>query len=165
MLRAPPVLLILFTVCGLLVSTPSRAQDPDAGPVVQSRGFRLEQNTPNPANPGTTIPFILEESLFREGEPRMVVVSMRIVNMFRQLVAVPKAYGYPRGNLPITSLPYTEPGRKLATWDGRDQNGRRVPSGLYYCELTVGDQVAVARIVVVSPRRRNRFFPFLRRGD
>ncbi|HEX5725469.1 MAG TPA: hypothetical protein VFX98_08380 [Longimicrobiaceae bacterium] len=132
--------------------------------MVPSRGFRLEQNYPNPANPGTFIPFYLEENLFREGEPREV--SMRIVNMFRQMVAVPKAVGHPRGkNVVVTNLRYTEPGKKVAYWDGRDHRGRPVPSGLYYCELIVGEQVAVVRIMVTRPRARSRFLPFLRRRN
>jgi len=167
MLRAPPVLLILLVVYGFLSPPGTRAQDStnQGQPAVPSRGFRLEQNYPNPANPGTFIPFYLEESLFENGESR--IVSIRIVNIFRQLVAIPKAVGHPRGrNVLVNNLPYTEPGRKQAEWDGRDLNGRRVPTGVYYCELVVDGQTDYIRILVTSPRRRPRFpFPFFRRGD
>lgn len=168
MLRAPPVLLLLLltALCGLARAPAARAQEPDdtvTVPVVPSRGFHLEQNYQNP--PGTHfIPFYLEDGLFRNGETR--VVSMRIVNMFRQPVAVPKAIGHPAGkDVAVTNLRYTEPGKKVAVWDGRDTRGRRVPSGLYYCELVVGDQIAVTRILVTSPRKRSRFFPFFRRRN
>lgn len=167
MLRAPPVLLLLLLViCGALFPPGARAQDPDERlPAVPSKGYRLEQNYPNPANPETYIPFYLEESLFRDGESR--VVTIRILNLFRQLVAVPKAVGHPRGRVPVQNLRYTEPGRKQAYWDGNDLNGRRVPSGLYFCELTIGDQrdPDYIRILVTSPRRRSRFFPFFRRRN
>ena len=166
MLRAPPVLLLVLALCALAAPPGARAQEPDttAAQRLPQRGFRLEQNYPNPANPDMYIPFYLEESLFRDGEAR--VVSIRIVNLFRQLVAVPKAVGHPRGrDVPVTALRYTEPGRKVAYWDGRDLQGNRAPSGLYYVELTIGDDIAVTRIIVTAPRRRNRLFPFFRRND
>ena len=166
MLRAPPVLLLLSClIIGGLSPPGVRAQGEPAPAVVQSRGFRLEQNYPNPANPETYIPFYMEENLFAEGATG--VVSMRVVNMLGQLVAVPRAVGHPRGsNVPVLNLRYTEPGRKVAFWDGRDLNGRRVASGVYFCVLQVGEQVDYSRIIVTAPRRRSRFFPpFFRRGD
>ncbi|HEU4885077.1 MAG TPA: hypothetical protein VFT45_22645 [Longimicrobium sp.] len=161
MLRAPTVLLLLWLVCGCLF--PSRAGAQGSG--TQSRGFRLEQNYPNPAHPDTYIPFVLEASLFEGGEPP--VVSIRIINMFNHEIAVPKAVGHPRGpNVPVLNLRYTEPGRKVAYWDGRDMTGKRVPTATYYIVLQVGDQVEYARFSVSAPRRRSRLLPFFRRrGD
>lgn len=166
MLRAPPVLLLLLVIHGFLSPPSARAQDP--GPthaVVASKGFRLEQNYPNPANPDTYIPFYLEEGLFANGDSR--VVSIRIVNMLRQLVAIPRAVGHPRGkDVPVNNLRYTEPGRKVAYWDGRDLEGRRVASGVYYCELVVDGRSDYIRFFVTQPRRRRPFpLPFIHRGD
>jgi len=161
MLRAPPVLLLLLALLGLGPPAALRAQDPDErAPVVPSKGYRLEQNYPNPPNPDTYIPFTLEESLFKDGEPR--VVTIRIVNMFRQLIAIPRAVGHPRGsNVRVQGLRYTEPGRKIAYWDGRDLNGKRAPSGVYYCELVIGDyrEPELIRIFVASPAKRSRLIP------
>ncbi len=165
MLRAPPVLLVLLVICGFHLPQGLRAQDtvPDPPVVLPSKGFRLEQNYPNPASSETYIPFYLEESLFANGESR--VVSIRIMNIFRQLVAVPKAVGHPRGkDVLVRELRYTEPGRKVAVWDGKDMNGRPAPSGLYYCELVVDGRSDFIRIMVTQPRRRGRF-PFFRRND
>jgi hypothetical protein len=167
MRRAPPVLLLLLlAIYGSLSPPRASAQDPAAShPVGTQKGFRLEQNYPNPANPDTYIPFYLEESLFAAGDTR--VVSIRIVNILRQLVAIPKAVGLPRGrDVPVNNLRYTEPGRKVAVWDGRDLHGNRVPSGLYYCELVVDGQSDYIRIIVTQPRRRRPFpIPFFRGGD
>ncbi len=158
MLRAPPVLLLLWLVCGCLSPPGAGAQ----GTSSQSRGFRLEQNYPEPANPNTYIPFVLEERI-TSGEPRLVTI--RIVNMFGQLVAIPKAVAHPRGsNVPVLNLRYTEPGRKQAYWDGRDLSGRRVATAVYFVVLQVGDQVEYMRFSVTAPRRRSRIFPFFRRG-
>ncbi len=60
MLRAPPVLLLLLALFGLGIPNALHAQDPDErAPVVPSKGYRLEQNYPNPPNPYTYIPFTL----------------------------------------------------------------------------------------------------------
>ncbi len=160
MLRAPPVLLLLWLVCGWLSPPGAGAQ----GNAAQSRGFRLEQNYPEPANPNTYIPFVLEEKI-TSGEPKLVTI--RIVNMFGQLVAIPRAVGHPRGsNVPVLNLRYTEPGRKQAYWDGRDLSGRRVATAVYFVVLQVGDQVEYMRFSVTAPPRRSRLFPFFRRrGD
>jgi len=160
MVRAPPVLFLLLVIVGLLSPPAARAQDAGQPRAVTPKGFRLEQNYPNPANPETYIPFYLEEGLFENGDAP--VVSIRIMNIFRQLVAIPKAVGLPRGrDVPVNNLRYTEPGRKQAKWDGRDLRGRRVPSGVYYCELVVDGRSDYIRFFVTQPRRRGRFpIPF-----
>lgn len=166
MRRTPAVLLILLVIYGFLSPPGLRAQETQAPlPAQPEKGFRLEQNSPNPVNPETWIPFNLEESLFKDGKPG--VVSIRIYNILRQLVAVPVAVDHPRGrNVRVINLRYTQAGRKLAYWDGRDLNGRRVPSGVYYCELVVNDKNDLIRITVVTPRKRSRFLPpFLRGGS
>jgi hypothetical protein len=40
-----------------------------------------------------------------------------------------------------------EVGRHLAVWDGRDDRGHRVPSGLYFVRLVAGDFTSTQRIV------------------
>jgi hypothetical protein len=165
MVRAPPVLLLLLVIYGLLTPPAARAQVPAPTVATTQKGFRLEQNYPNPANPETYIPFTLEEGLFQNGDAP--VVSIRIMNIFRQLVAIPKAVALPRGrDVPVNNLRYTEPGRKQAKWDGRDLHGRRVPSGVYYCELVVDGRSDFIRFFVTQPRRRGRFpIPFFRGDD
>src|SRR5690606_5317429 len=102
----------------------------------RARGFRLEQNYPNPFKPSTRIPFVLEEEIFEGG--RAATVSIRVYNVLRHLVAIPTTRDHPDGEgLPVDQLPYTEPGRKLAFWDGRDSNGREVAAGIYYLQLVV----------------------------
>lgn len=156
MQRAPAVLLIFLVIYGLLSPPLLRGQQSGEPPPTQaSRGFRLEQNAPNPFDRDTWIPFYLEEPLFDDGETRLV--SIQIFNVLNQLVAVPRAPDHPRGkNLPVAGLPYADPGRKLAYWDGKDSQGRRVPSGVYYCQLVVDDQTQMRKMIVVSPRRKTK---------
>ena len=112
-------------------------------------GFELEQNYPNPFNPETTIPFVLGEELFASGNP--VVVSVRIFNLLGQPVAYPVALSHPAGaGVEMRSLEYTQPGRYEAFWDGTDQSGRQVSSGIYFMQLTVNSQSIAKKMYVLK---------------
>lgn len=114
-----------------------------------ANGFQLEQNYPNPFNPETTIPFTLGEDLFVDGRP--VVVSIRIFNILQQLVAHPIAIGHPSGEgLEVSQLQYTVPGRYEAFWDGYDQSGRQVASGIYFMQLTVNGHSETRKMYVLK---------------
>jgi hypothetical protein len=113
-------------------------------------GFQLGQNYPNPFNPTTKIPFVLSEELFRGGKP--AVVTIRVYNVLRQLVAVPTALDHPSGNAtPVEHLEYVTPGRHVAYWDGLDKDGRKVASGIYFVYMWVNrEKPQVAKIIVAK---------------
>ena len=111
-------------------------------------GFTLGQNYPNPFNPETKIPFELSEGLFVDG--RTAVVSVRIYNVLQQFVATPTALSHPNGQTPLVDLEYITPGRYEAYWDGLDQAGRKVASGIYFVQLTVNGERAVIRMYVTK---------------
>ncbi len=77
------------------------------------RGIALEQNTPNPFNPSTTIHFTLE----RAGD-----VSLRVFDAKGRLVTTLAERSY-------------DAGRHAVTWDGRSGDGRPVASGVYHYVL------------------------------
>lgn len=162
MMRARSVLLILFLLAGSLSPPLLDAQGTSAArsPAEESRGFVLEQNYPDPVNPETWIPFTLHESLF-EGSGQ-AAATIRIVNILSQVVAIPEAIDHPNGRgTRVINLPYLEPGRKIAYWDGRDSAGRPVPSGVYYMQMVVGEEPPQTRkLIVLNPRRRGRIFPW-----
>ncbi len=121
------------------------AQAPDGAP---DSGFALGQNYPNPFNPETRIPFELRESLFADGGT--AVVSVRIYNVLQQFVSTPIALSHPSGQAPLVDLEFVTPGRYEAYWDGLDQSGREVASGIYFVQLTVNGVRAVMRMYVAK---------------
>lgn len=141
----------VLSVLLLLLCVPSvtSAQDSGANPRSgEASGFQLDQNYPNPFNPETTIPFTLTEDLFVDGRPP--VVTIRIFNILAQVVAHPVALGHASGEgVPVDQLEYLQPGRYEAYWDGTDQNGRQVASGIYLMQLTVNGHKPITRKMYV----------------
>mgnify|MGYP001217434478 CR=1 FL=1 len=160
--RTRSVLLILMLLAGSL-SPPANAQELRSSPPVdRGQTFQLEPNYPNPVSSETYIPFTLDSALFQNRDS--VVVSLRIYNYLRQLVAIPLiAEGTGRSRAEIINLAFTEPGRKIAYWDGRSQAGQPVPSGVYYCQLEVRGELEpqTRKIIVLNPRRRPTIIPWL----
>lgn len=132
-------------VVGLVAGAVTAAAQ-DSSPSRPGVGFELEGNYPNPFNPETTIRFALTEELFASGEP--VVVTVRIFNLLSQLVAHPVALAHPAGAIEVRSLEYAQPGRHEAFWDGTDQSGRQVASGIYLLQLTVNGQSGTRKMIV-----------------
>jgi hypothetical protein len=121
----------LNTICGVTTSLSPFAIG--AGSVTAVKDplaptFTLHQNWPNPFNPATTITFDLEDD---------VRVSLRIYDLaghaVRSLVDGPSARGPHR-----------------VAWDGRDDNGRSVASGVYFCKMTAGSFQQVRRMVLIK---------------
>ncbi|MFQ5536927.1 MAG: FlgD immunoglobulin-like domain containing protein [Gemmatimonadota bacterium] len=152
-MRRPPLGRILAALLVLLASfvagTSLSAQEARTAPERQRADFRLNQNYPNPFNPETTIPFDLSEGLFADGRP--VVVTLRIFNLLQQVVAVPVALNHPQGEgVPVLQLEYYQPGRYEAFWDGTDQSGRQVASGIYFMQLTVNGVSKTRKMYVLK---------------
>jgi hypothetical protein len=146
MRRHSCVLFLLLSILGL--TAPASAQEVGSGGK-QDSGFILEQNYPNPFNPETKIPFVLFEDLFVDGKP--VVVSVRIFNVLQQFITAPTALAHPHGEgVPVLELEYTFPGRYEAYWDGRDERGRQVASGVYFVQLTVNGKTQFLRMYVTK---------------
>jgi hypothetical protein len=86
--------------------------------------FRLEQNYPNPFNPATTIPFTVIGSQFMVHSP--VRTTLKIYNVLGQLVRT-------------LVDEEKQPGNYQVIWDGKNQKGNEVSSGIYFYQLRAGD--------------------------
>ena len=100
---------------------------PSASPTPTARTL-LAQNTPNPFNPSTTIRFTLADG----GDTELQVFDVR-GNNIKRLVA---------GSLAA--------GDHSVTWDGTDENGQRVPSGVYFYRLTSGAYEGLQRMLLLK---------------
>ena len=90
--------------------------------------FKLAQNYPNPFNPATMIFF---ES------PKAGAITLAIYNLRGQLV---------RALVSGEALP----GRHHVTWDGTDNNGRDVASGIYIYKLNAGEFTATKKMILLQ---------------
>lgn len=93
------------------------------------KAFRLSQNSPNPFNPVTTIEF----AVARAGE-----VSLRIFDSKGQLVRT------------VLETAFAGPATQRVIWDGRDDKGNTVGSGLYYYKLEAEDGTATRKMLLLK---------------
>ena len=90
--------------------------------------FHLRQNFPNPFNLAT----IIEFDLLQRAEIRLVVYDVT---------------GREIAQLASGSF---SPGRHSFVWNGRDDNGREVASGVYFCKLESRDQFQMRRLLLMK---------------
>jgi hypothetical protein len=89
--------------------------------------YVLEQNYPNPFNPSTIIIFAL---------PEATEVSLKIYDVAGQLVQTLVAG-------------VVQAGRRQVVWDGTNQNGVKVASGVYFYQLRAGEFKQVRKMSLV----------------
>jgi len=89
----------------------------------------LGTNYPNPFNPSTTISLSVKD----QGHP----LSLRIFNLKGQMVR--ELYN---------SLPKSP--RMDLVWDGKDDSGRPLPSGIYYYRMSSGDFIETRKMLMMK---------------
>ena len=90
--------------------------------------FDLDQNYPNPFNPTTDISFSL---------PSAANVSLRVYNLLGQEVAT-----VVDGDMGA--------GVHTVTWDGSNDGGAQVSSGIYFYRLVAGDYTATRKMMLLK---------------
>lgn len=115
--------------CGLMgaedgcgIATDVRSSDP-----LPRGGFHLQGNEPNPFNPGTTIHFTLSSAAH-------VLLTVHDISGRRIVTLVDE---------------YAEPQAMSRFWDGRDESGRLVNSGIYFARLSAGPLSATRKLLLV----------------
>jgi hypothetical protein len=96
--------------------------------VVLPKSFALKQNYPNPFNPSTEIAFSLEQSS---------TINLTIFNVLGQKVKV-LAEGSKQA------------GAHTLSWDGRDEMGAAVSTGLYFYKLTDGNNSVTKKMALMK---------------
>lgn len=126
-------------------STPSaridaaKLSDPNANKIEVSgispvpRSFALEQNYPNPFNGSTVITFSLDDQAAARIDTRLDVF-----NVLGQKIKTLQS-----GELPAQ-------GSFSFTWDGTDNEGNGVASGVYFYRLTMGDKNESRKMVLLK---------------
>ena len=89
---------------------------------------RLLANSPNPFNPTTVIRFEL---------PARLAVRLDVHDLAGRRVRR------------LLAREMRDPGRHAVTWDGRDDRGRDLPSGIYLCRLAAGDLRLARRMALI----------------
>jgi FlgD Ig-like domain len=94
------------------------------------KAFSLAQNSPNPFNPSTTIKFAVAE-----GKAGLVTLKLYDV----------------RGRLVRSLVDGTkESGDYTVFWDGTNENGQKVSSGVYFYRMVTGDFMQTRKMVMLK---------------
>jgi hypothetical protein len=104
---------------------PTKAQDEKFGQPI--RHFHLQQNFPNTFNSSTSIRFILGQE---------AKIKLQIYSINGKLIK------------PLTTGFYNS-GDHAVAWDGKDDNGYTVASGVYLCCLLSGKEISSRKITML----------------
>jgi hypothetical protein len=113
----------LVACSGAVVAVEDPAREPLPAAV------RLLPNIPNPFNPVTTISFEL---------PASSRVDLRIYDVSGRLMRI------------LLGEDLLEAGRHEVAWNGRDESGRIVSAGVYFCRLEAGSITKTRRMTLVK---------------
>ena len=120
---------LLITAEGAGLEAPNRMVEANQS----VRETKLLSNYPNPFNPETWIPYQLAEA---------ADVSMKIYDVSGRLVRTISVGFKPVG--------YYLTRERAAYWDGRNETGESVSSGVYFIQFTAGDFSATQRIAILK---------------
>jgi len=98
--------------------------------------FSLSQNFPNPFNPSTTLPFHISCKGQGASCKSPLHITLTIFNVLGQRV---------RTLLDEDKLP----GQYKVVWDGRDEFGKDVASGIYFYKLKSGDFSQTKKMILL----------------
>ena len=102
---------------------------PSASSVPPASKLDLHGNAPNPFNPTTVVSW--------SADPQAGPVSLRVYDLAGRLVRT-----LADGRVPV--------GADSATWDGTDDRGRAVASGVYHYRLQQGSQAVTRKMVLLE---------------
>jgi flagellar hook assembly protein FlgD len=95
--------------------------------------FALNQNYPNPFNPATTIKFKVQNSRFKIPAHTSLKIYNILGQKVRTLVEEPK-----------------KAGSYEVIWDGKDDQGNQLSSGIYFYQLKAGDYTETKKMLLLK---------------
>jgi len=104
----------------------------EVAPVSLPKAFGLAQNYPNPFNPSTTIAYDIPES-----NPQGVNVELKVYNLRGQVIRT-------------LANDMKTPGHYIIQWNGANENGETVSSGVYFYRIKAGNYVATRKMVLLK---------------
>jgi hypothetical protein len=102
--------------------------------VTRPLSFELEQNYPNPFNPSTAIPF--RGGSLEQGAGSTIRTTLIIYNILGEKIRT-------------LVDDKRQPGNYKIIWDGKDEAGKEVASGIYFYRLKVGENSISKRMVLL----------------
>lgn len=105
----------------------------DEEEVITPKDFELFQNHPNPFNPSTKIEFRVQSLEFREPRHTTLKIYNILGQKVRTLVDEPK-----------------RPGSYEVIWDGKDEEGKDLSSGIYFYQLKLGEITQTKRMILLK---------------
>ena len=115
--------------------------------------FELSQNYPNPFNPSTTIPFTVhgkrgtENGTFRTTQKSVYGSQFMVHSPSHTTLTIYNILGQKVRTLVDE---YKLSGEYKVVWDGKDDKGKSVSSGIYFYKLKVGDFSQVKKMLLIK---------------
>ena len=109
------------------------------------QNFTLSQNIPNPFNPTTTISYTITGR-----EHKAMSERKNDGSMLHALRTTLKIYNLLGQEVRTLVNEVQEPGRYTTTWDGRNDSGDEVPSGVYFYRLQAGEYMATRHMLLLK---------------
>jgi predicted outer membrane repeat protein len=100
---------------------------------LQETGITVGDVYPNPVRGSSTLRYVLTES-----QPKPVTI--RVIDISGRLIRT------------LKSNAGETPGEYEVTWDGTGQNNLSQPSGVYYFQVRIGDQVMKRRVILLKEK-------------
>ncbi len=123
---------IMARILSFFGDTPLDVADFDGMAINLPRRFRMEQNFPNPFNPTTVISYTIMGSGSRQDRTQIDifnVLGQQVINLVNRAET---------------------PGQYEVVWDGRDQNGQPVASGLFFYRIQRGEQSETRKMILLK---------------
>ncbi|MFH1196056.1 MAG: DUF3160 domain-containing protein, partial [bacterium] len=98
---------------------------------VSEMNYLVAQNYPNPFNPSTIISFTIPDAMARQN------VSLKIYSINGELIKTFFEKDLPAGNY-------------VTRWDGTNESGSAVPSGVYLYKVTAGNNFVTGKMSLVK---------------